>query len=203
MQIIKNIEQGTNEWLSLRLGVATASNFNKIITSKGEESDQLKGYALSLATDIFLINPEEGYKSESMIKGNILEPLARQAYQEETLEFVEQITMFKSDCGNFGYSPDGLVGNNGLLETKNPDSKTHFKYIIENKVPSNYIPQLQGGLWVSEREWIDFVSYGHNFKEKQLLIIRVYRDEKFISELAKLAQKTIEIRDNFVKQFRG
>lgn len=203
MQIIKNIEQGTNEWLSLRLGVATASNFNKIITSKGEESDQLKGYALSLATDIFLINPEEGYKSESMIKGNILEPLARQAYQEETLEFVEQITMFKSDCGNFGYSPDGLVGNNGLLETKNPDSKTHFKYIIENKVPSIYIPQLQGGLWVSEREWIDFVSYGCNFKEKQLLIIRVYRDEKFISELAKLAQKTIEIRDNFVKQFRG
>ncbi len=203
MQIIKNIEQGTKEWLSLKLGVASASNFNKIITSKGEESDQLKGYALSLATDMFLINPEDGYKTESMIKGNTLEPLARQVYQEENLELVEQITMFKSDCGNFGYSPDGLVGNNGLIEIKNPDSKTHFKYIIENKVPSNYIPQLQGGLWVSEREWIDFVSYGCNFKEKKLLIIRVYRDEKFISELARLAQKTIEIRDNLVKQFKG
>lgn len=201
--IIKGITQGSEEWLKLRLGVATASNFDKIITATGKESATLPKYALELATQCLLTEPEPTYKNEAMQRGNDLEPIARQAYAEQTLQFVEEITMFKSDCGNFGYSPDGLIGDDGLLEIKCPLATTHAKYLLDNKMPTDYLQQVQGGLWISDRKWCDFVSFHPNFKEKQLFIIRVERDEKYIEELAKLAQKTITIRNEILKQIKG
>jgi putative phage-type endonuclease len=203
MQIIKNILQGSDEWFQLRLGVATASNFDKIITSTSKESATLPKYALELATQSLLSEPEESYKNAVMQRGNDLEPVARQAYCEETFSEVEEITMFKSDCGNFGYSPDGLIGDDGLLEIKCPFATTHTKYLLDNKMPADYWQQVQGGLWVSGRKFCDFVSFHPNFKEKQLFIVRVERDEKFIIELAKLAQKTITMRDQILKQIKG
>ena len=167
MQIIKDIPQGSEEWTQLRLGVATASNFNKIITATGKESATLEKYALQLATESTLFSAEPNFKNEIMARGNELEAEARQVYQEETFNIVEEITMFKSDCGNFGYSPDGLIANDGLIEIKCPLATTHFQYILDDKVPSDYWQQLQGGLWVSGRNWIDFVSYHPNFKEKK------------------------------------
>lgn len=203
MQIIRDIEQGSEEWLKLRLGVATASNFDKIITATGKESATLSKYALELATQCLLTEPEPSYKNEAMQRGNDLEPIARQAYAEQTLQFVEEITMFKSDCNDFGYSPDGLIGDDGLLEIKCPLATTHAKYLLDNKMPTDYWQQVQGGLWVSGRKWCDFVSFHPNFKEKQLFIIRVERDEKYIGELTKLAQKTITMRNEILKQIRG
>ena len=81
MQIIKNIEQGSQEWFQLRLGVATASNFDKIITAGGKQSATLEKYALQLATDLMLTEPDPTYKNNLMARGNEVEPLARQAYQ--------------------------------------------------------------------------------------------------------------------------
>ena len=203
MQIIKDIEQGTDEWLKLRLGVATASNFDKIITTAGKESESLKKYALQLATELMLEIPEPTFKNDIMSRGNELEALAGEAYQEETFNVVEQITMFKSDCGNFGYSPDGLVGNDGLVEIKFPLATTHFKYLIDNKMPSDYWQQVQGGLWVSQRKWIDFISFNSYFKEKKLFIIRVERDEEFIAKLAELANKVILLRNELLNKLEG
>ena len=158
------------------------------------------GYALQLAIDTMLTTPEPSYKSADMIRGTQLEPFAREAYQEETFSIVEQITMFLSDCGNFGYSPDGLVGDDGLIEIKCPKAITHFQYIIDNKGPSDYWQQLQGGLWLSGRKWIDFVSYHPDFKTKQLFIIRVGRDEDYITKLAELANKVILLRNEFLNK---
>jgi len=203
MQIIKDIEQGSDEWLQLRLGVATASNFDKIITTTGKQSATLEKYALKLATDLMLSSPEPSYKNDIMERGNELEPLARQAYQEETFSIVEEIAMFKSDCGNFGYSPDGLVGEDGLIEIKCPLATTHFQYIIDNKAPIDYWQQLQGGLWVSGRKYIDFVSYHPNFKTKQLFVKRVERDEDYIAKLAELANKTILVRNELLNKMQG
>lgn len=203
MQIIKNIEQGTDEWLKLRLGVATASNFDKIITTAGKESESLKKYALQLATELMLEIPEPTFKNDIMVRGNELEALAREAYQEETFNVVEQITMFKSDCGNFGYSPDGLVGNDGLVEIKCPLATTHFKYLIDNKMPSEYWQQVQGGLWVSQRKWIDFVSFNSYFKDKKLFIIRVERNEEFIAKLSELTNKVILLRNQLLNKLEG
>ena len=203
MQIIKNIEQGTDEWLKLRLGVATASNFDKIITTAGKESESLKKYALQLATELMLEIPEPTFKNDIMARGNELEALAREAYQEETFNVVEQITMFKSDCGNFGYSPDGLVGNDGLVEIKCPLATTHFKYLIDNKMPSEYWQQVQGGLWVSQRKWIDFVSFNSYFKDKKLFIIRVERNEEFIAKLSELTNKVILLKNQLLNKLEG
>lgn len=203
MQIIKNIEQGTDEWLKLRLGVATASNFDKIITTAGKESESLKKYALQLATELMLETPEPTFKNDVMARGNELEALAKEAYQEETFNVVEQITMFKSDCGNFGYSPDGLVGNDGLVEIKCPLATTHFKYLIDNKMPSEYWQQVQGGLWVSQRKWIDFVSFNSYFKDKKLFIIRVERNEEFIAKLSELTNKVILLRNQLLNKLEG
>jgi len=203
MQIIRNIDQNSEEWLQLRLGVATASKFYKIITADGKQSDTIEKYALQLAIDTMLTTPEPSYKSADMIRGTELEPFAREAYQEETFSIVEQITMFLSDCGNFGYSPDGLVGDDGLIEIKCPKAITHFQYIIDNKGPSDYWQQLQGGLWLSGRKWIDFVSYHPDFKTKQLLIIRVERDENYIAKLAQLANKVILLRNEFLNKWES
>jgi putative phage-type endonuclease len=203
MQIIKGIEQGSDEWLQLRLGVATASNFDKIITSTGKESATLDKYALQLATEQMLIAPEPSYKNDAMIRGNDLEELAREIYQEQTFNVVDQITMFKSDCGNFGFSPDGLVGDDGLIEIKCPLATTHFKYLLDNKMPSDYIQQIQAGLWISGRKWCDFVSYHPNFKDKQLFVVRVERDEEYIAKLTQLANKVILLRNEFLNKLEG
>lgn len=192
--------QGSEEWLKLRLGVATASNFDKIITSTGKESATLPKYALELATQYLLTEPEPSYKNEAMQRGNELEPFARQAYEEANFETVDEISMFLSDCGNYGASPDGLVGNDGLIEIKCPLATTHFKYLIDNKLPTDYVAQVQGLLWVSGRKWCDFISYHPSFiADKQLLIVRVERDEKFISELEKLVDKVILMRNQNLK----
>lgn len=203
MQIIRDIDQGSEEWLKLRLGVATASNFDKIITTTGKESESLKKYALQLATELMLETPEPAFKNDVMARGNELEPLARDAYQEQSFNVVEQITMFKSDCGNFGYSPDGIVDDDGLVEIKCPIATTHFKYLLDNKMPTDYWQQVQGGLWVSQRKWIDFVSYNSYFKDKKLFIVRVERDEEYIAKLAELANKVILIRDEYLNKLEG
>jgi len=203
MQIIKDIEQGSDEWLKLRLGDATASNFDKIITITGKESESLKKYALQLATELMLETPEPSFKNDVMARGNELESLARDAYQEQTFNVVEQITMFKSDCGNFGYSPDGIIGDDGLNEIKCPIATTHFKYLLDNKMPTDYWQQVQGGLWVSKRKWIDFVSFNSYFKDKKLFIVRVERDEEYIAKLAEQANKVILLRDEYLNKLKG
>ena len=203
MQVIRDIDQCSEEWLKLRLGVATASNFDKIITTTGKESESLKKYALQLATELMLETPEPSFKNDVMARGNELESLARDAYQEQSFNVVEQITMFKSDCGNFGYSPDGLVDDDGLVEIKFPIATTHFKYLLDNKMPTDYWQQVQGGLWVSQRKWIDFVSFNSYFKDKKLFIARVERDNEYIAKLAELANKVILIREEYLNKLEG
>jgi len=183
MQIL-DCEQGSDKWLQLRRGVATASNFSKIVTTKGEISKQLRDYAFQLASEAITDLQDESYKSADMQRGNDLEPDARNAYQQHTLSLVKEVGFMKNDY--YGYSPDGLVGDDGLMEFKCPNQKTHTKYLFNAKLPTEYKAQVQGGLYVSERKWCDFVSFHPNFiDDKKLFIIRVFRDEEFIECLAK------------------
>lgn len=197
MRIIKDIEQGTDEWLKLRLGIATASNFSKIITGTGKESASLPKYALELATELLLIEPEQSYKSEDMIRGNELEQEARIAYEQFTFNAVDQVTFVSN--GDWGCSPDGLVGGGGVIEIKCPKSTTHAKYIYDDKLPTEYVQQVQGVLMSTQRNWCDFVSYHPNFCDKKKLFIkRVIRDEEYIKKLRSGIEKVIEIRNNIL-----
>lgn len=203
MQIV-NLEQGSQEWLEFRLGMATASNFDNLITSTGKESTSLEKYALKLASEKLLINPEPSYKNEAMQRGNELEPLARERYQQFTLSSVDQVGMIVSDCGNYGYSPDGLVGEDGLIEIKCPMAPNHIKNLLSKQVPSEYYAQCQGGLFLSNKKWIDFISYHPDFKEpNDLLIIRLERDEEFIIKLSNLIDKVIIKRNEILNQLKN
>jgi len=187
MQIL-DCEQGSEKWLQLRRGVATASNFSKIVTTKGKISEQLRDYAFQLVSETITDLQDESYKSADMQRGNDLEPDARNAYQQHTLSLVKEVGFMKNDF--YGYSPDGLVGDDGLVEFKCPNQKTHTKYLYNNKLPTEYVAQVQGGLYVSGRKWCDFVSFHPNFiADKKLFLIRVYRDDEFIECLAKGLEK--------------
>lgn len=201
MEIIKDIEQGSQEWLQLRLGIATASNFKKIITSTGAESKSLKDYAFELASDSLLIEPEASFQSEAMTRGNELEEEARSYYSFVNDIKVDQVTFIKKD--EIGYSPDGLISDNGLIEIKCPLKKNHLKYLIDNKLPSEYKPQVQGGLYISEREYCDFISYHPLFKDdKKMFVIRVYRDEEYIKKLSELLIKTIDLKNEILTKLQ-
>lgn len=199
MEIITNIEQGTTEWLKLRLGKATASNFSKIVTSRGELSKSLDKYALELASQMLVIEPEETYKSDAMQRGNDLEPEAREAYQQFSLNIVDEAAFMS--CDGYGYSPDGLIGKDGLIEIKCPSQTVHTKYLFEDRLPVEYKAQVMGGLMVSERKWCDFVSYNPSFQEdKRLFVKRVERDEEFIAKLKAGIDKVIELRDKYLSK---
>jgi len=179
---IINCIQGSEEWLQIRRGVATASNFSKVVTTTGEISKQMKDYGFQLASELITGIQDEVYKSFDMQRGNDLEPEAREAYEQEKLVAVKEVGFIL--CDYYGYSPDGLVGDDGLIEAKCPNQKTHAKYLFHNKLPSEYKAQVQGGLLATKRQWCDFISYHPNFEENmRLLIIRVERDEEFIKAL--------------------
>lgn len=211
-------EQGSDIWLEHRKGVATASNFSSIITpATGKESASLPKYAKKLALELFYEKiTESSFKSAAMQAGNDFEGLARQMYQEKSWNIVKttlldesgkeaSIGMFKSDCGCFGYSPDGLIDDDGLIEIKNLEAEAHSNILLNPVLPHDYKCQVQGGLWISGRKWLDFVAFNRFCKisEKQLVIIRVERDGAFIAELARLAQKTITMRDEILRQIKA
>lgn len=201
MKIIKDIEQGSEEWLRLRLGKATASNFDKIITSTGKESATLPKYALELASELLILDYEEGYKSDDMQRGNDLEQEAREAYEQSSFNQVDIVTFI--DCGDYGCSPDGLIANDGSIEIKCPNKTTHTKYLFENRLPVEYVQQVQGVLMISGREWCDFVSYHPNFNDDERVFTkRIYRNEILITELKKGIEKVIKMRNDIYNKIR-
>jgi len=197
MKII-NCEQGSETWIKARLGIATASNFSKIVTSTGELSKQLKSYAIKLASELLTIEQEESYTNKDMERGNELEPEARQAYQEYAFCKVEEVGFMVTNIA--GYSPDGLAGSCGLIEIKCPIQTTHTKYLYEDRLPIEYKAQVQGGLLVSSRFWCDFISYNPTFKgNRKLFIKRIERDEVFIHKLKIGINKVIGIRNEYLR----
>jgi len=179
MRIIDCI-QGTPEWFAARLGVPSASNFDKIVTTKGEPSKQAQEYMYKLAGEYVSGSQEDTYQNAAMLRGTELEDEARAYYQMLNDVMVQQVGFCIAD--GFGCSPDGLVGEHGLVEIKCPSVAVHVEYILNGKLPTAYFQQVQGQLLVTGREWCDFISY---YPLLRPFIIRVGRDSDFIDTLAK------------------
>ena len=177
MRII-NVDQRSPEWFAARLGVPSASNFAKVITPGGKKSTQVEGYLNRLVADIVTGKSDQQEPNEAMQRGTELEPEAR-AYYELIMGPVEEVGFCIHEDG-FGCSPDGMVGDEGLLEIKCPLAHTQVEYLRECTIPSTYIPQVQGQLLVTGRKWCDFLSYHPDMKP---LLVRVERDEAFIATL--------------------
>lgn len=124
------------------------------------DNETSRNLTLLLAAERVAGWTEDTFMTGDMIRGVESEPFAREAYAEHFGEVTEVGFMRRDEKGwTLGYSPDGLVGDDGLIEIKSPRAKTHLKTILADEVPAQYMPQLQAGLLVSGRKWIDFVSY--------------------------------------------
>lgn len=182
MQVYRGIEQGTPEWLTVRAGLPTASMYATVMASGngGGASKSRRTYMLKLAGERLTDEPMDNYSNRHMERGHEHEPLARDAYTFLMGVEPEQVGFIRS--GDTGASPDSLVGTNGLLEIKSKLAHLHLEVLLSDEVPTEHTAQVQGQLWVAEREWCDFVSYCPRL---ELFRKRVYRDEKKITEIAK------------------
>ena len=196
MKIIEG-EQRTTRWYEARKARPTASAFDKIITTKGEPSKSAKKYMYQLAGEFVSGVTLESFQSEAMTRGIELEAEAREFYELTHSVEVRQVAFCLTDNNLSGCSPDGLVGEDGMIEIKCPLVQTHVEYMLNNKLPTAYFQQVQGQLWVTDRKWCDFISYYPGLKP---LIVRVVRDEVFITLLENEIEKfCIELK-NIIKK---
>jgi len=189
-----NCEQGSPEWFDQRAGVPSASNFKRIFTGTGKPASAAgqQTYMFELIAE-WMGAKEETFKSEWMQRGNELESQAVSYYEFQTDNDVTTVgTVFKDARREISCSPDGLIGEQGGLEIKCPKSLTHVKYLLSGKVPSEYIPQVQGSMYVTGRKWWDFLSFHPDLPP---LLIRVKRDDVFIRGLAVELSMFIKKRD--------
>ena len=179
---ILNLEQGSDEWLKARLGKPTASRFGDIITpDRGDKSKTYTTYLYELLGELLSDGKDESFKSEWMSRGNELEEQAREKYEFLKDVSVQTVGIIFNDELTIGASPDGLIGSNAGIEIKCPKSSTIVKYMLEDRLPLVYKPQVQGNLWISEREYWDFIAYHPN---TNMFIHRVYRDDEYIKKMA-------------------
>ena len=171
--ISKDTEQGSSEWLQLRCGIVTASTMRNLVTASGKpaDNDTSRGFVRTLATERIIGVPEFTYPTRPMQRGNLLEPFARDLYAEHYAP-VEEVGFIRLDTERYalGFSPDGLVEHDGLVEFKAPGPKEHLRTILADEVPAVYKWQVQVGLFTTGRSWIDFCSYcpGMQFYRKRV-----------------------------------
>lgn len=196
--------QGSEEWLAARCGKITSSKFKDVMTRGKKKEDEfgkvaLK-YAHEIATEILTDIPVDGIKTQAMEWGIEHEPIARMEYQKKTFSYVKK-EGFIVLHDRVGCSPDGLIGSEGGLEIKCPNSTTHLTNLLYKTCPKEYMPQVQGCMYCTGRKWWDFMSYDPRFPEDQrIMIVRVERDQAFIDLLEERIQKFIKIVDNILKK---
>lgn len=177
MMEIFNFDQGTPEWFECRKGIPTASKFATVM-AKGEGKTRSE-YMRKLAGEILTGEISEQFSNIHTDRGNEMEDEARQTYAFVESAEITRVGFIRN--GNKGASPDSLVGNNGGLEIKTALPHIQIDRLERNRLPPEHRAQVQGNLWLSEREWWDFVSY---WPRLPILTVRVYREEDYISEMS-------------------
>lgn len=155
------MEQRSEEWIAIRLGKVTASRAADVMAkTKTGYSASRETYMAQLITERLTNTRADGFTSAAMMHGVDTEPQARMAYEFMTGETVEETGfVLHPSIQGFGASPDGLVGSDGLIEIKCPNSATHIDTLLSEKVPAKYITQMQVQMMCTGREWCDFVSF--------------------------------------------
>lgn len=178
IEVFDAIEQGTEDWHRIRAGRATASVFKDIL-AKGEGKTRRK-LLLTLAGERLTGEPAESYSNGFMERGKEQEATARAMYAAfYSNQKPVQVGFILN--GENGYSPDSLVGDDGLLEVKTCKADIQLDILLRDRVPPEHTAQIQGGLWVSERQWIDVVIYSPRLP---LFVKRIERDADYITNLA-------------------
>lgn len=201
MRVIKDIPQhlpdtsANPDWLALRAGKFTGSDFF-VMLGKGETKRKM---ILEKATEHILGKPcnRERFVSADMLRGIELEDEARKLYMQETFNEVEQVAFIEKDKYS-GVSPDGLIGTDGIIEIKCPKDTVFVEQSITDKIRPEYYTQIQYALYITERQWCDYIAYNENFP---LLIRRYYRDEQHIKEIKIALDDGIKSVKEIIKNF--
>jgi putative phage-type endonuclease len=185
--IIHDVLQRSPEWRKIRCGKIGASDMSTVLAKSrsGGESKTRKTLMFRVLAERLSGIPQETYCNSAMGWGIEHEPFARNLYEVEKSCDTKQVGFVEWD-EFVGCSPDGLVSEDGLVEIKCPNTSTHLSYILANKMPAEYVVQVQSQMWITERKWCDFVSFDPRIPCKAFWMIRVERDMK----------KIIEIQDN-------
>lgn len=179
-----NMEQGSEEWLQARCGVITASVIGQLITPstlKVANNQPSRSLLYELAAERITGRVEEKPTTWQMERGNEEEERARDLY-EAHFDPVEQVGFIVRDIDGvaLGFSPDGLVHDNGLVEFKSRSPKIHVQHVLSSKVPSENMAQIMTGLYVTDREWCDYTSFSNGMA---LWRTRVYPDEQWFDAI--------------------
>ena len=159
--IVLDCEQGSPEWIQARLGIPTASRFDQILTPKTlKPSASAHGYMCECMAEYMIGEPLDQATDGYMRRGTKMEDLARKWYELQNDCDVRQVGLCLRDDGRAACSPDGLVGDDGGVEIKVPGAKKHVGYMLEpGDLVRDYWLQIQGGLWITDRQWWDVLSY--------------------------------------------
>lgn len=184
-------EQGSDEWLKSRCGVITASNFNKLVTTKGERAKGLTAdtYINTLIAEKDFPEPIKSFVSKDMEEGTRLESEGRTMAEIILNVDIKEVGLFCMNDYDIGCSPDGLWADTGI-EIKAPRRSTHIGYLRKRKLPTTYFQQVQGTMMVMELEYYYFMSYRPEHKP---FLIKVERDEEWIEKASVILKETAEL----------
>lgn len=202
MQIVTDIEQGTPEWLAMRLGIVTCSELEALLVNgKGEAGFGVAAFTYMnqlIGERITGEAAELTFATRATERGHELEAKARDLYMaREEVELFSAGIILNHGCG---YSPDALVDLDGLVEIKTKLPKFQVDVILSGEIPKEHAAQCQGGLWVSEREWIDFISY---WPGMPMFVKRAYRDEVMIRKIAERVKTFHELLEERMHRVLG
>ena len=182
------MQQGTDSWHQIRCGKVTASRVADIIAkTKSGYSTSRENYLAQLVCERMTGKPTESFTNAAMLHGTETEPFARAAYEAAKNVLVDELGFaIHPTISMAGASPDGLVGEVGLVEIKCPNTATHIDTLLTQTVPTKYITQMQWQMACTQRQWCDFVSFDPRMDEGlQLFIKRVEYDPIYVASLEK------------------
>ena len=201
--MIEMMDQGSEEWFTIRIGKVTASRVADVIAkTKTGYSASRDNYMAQLVCERLTGQKGESFSNAAMQHGTDTEPLARAAYEALQDVLVDEVGFVPHPTIEMaGASPDGLVGGDGLLEIKCPNTATHIETLLSQGVPGKYNTQMQFQMACTGRQWCDFVSFDNRLPaELQLFVKRVPRDEVFIRLIeAEIVQFLAELDDKINK----
>jgi len=180
------IEQRTEAWFLSRIGKVTASRVADVIAkTKSGPSASRENYATQLVLERLTNSVGEAYSNAAMQWGTDQEPNARNAYELKMSTFVKEVGFIDHPIIDMsGASPDGFVGEDGLVEIKCPNSSTHIDTLVSQKVPAKYLPQMQWQMACTGRKWCDFVSFDPRMPENlQLFVKRIEFEAQYVKML--------------------
>lgn len=202
---IHNCEQRSAEWYSLRAGIPTASEFSSLVTSTGERSKTLPKYAKTLAAEMFSGRTLDAWEGNQWTeRGKEMEAEAIRLYEFAQDCSVTPVGFVTTDDDRAGCSPDGFVGDDGLVEVKCLKAENHIEAIVyhrkHGRCEPGYVQQPQGQMWISGRKWCDLIFY---HPVLPLHVVRQFPDGSLISAIEGAVADVIRERDVILATLRA